>query len=173
MYIASANPRFPPLWFCAPRLGYRFDHITAVCHVKAFTATPETLRIVIHYIWQFGLPLLRLSPARALVYLTVSQGLGSILLALVFVLNHNGRAVLNRDTTQTKYLYEIQILTSRNIQSTYFLDWSTGGLNYQIEHHLFATLPRHNYHLVAPVRRNGLCQVSDPLSKDQLWARYY
>ena len=26
-----------------------------------------------------------------------------------------------------------------------------GGLNYQIEHHLFPTLPRHNYHLVAPL----------------------
>lgn len=114
-------------------------------------ATVETSGIALHCIWQFGLPFLWLSPSRAFAYFILSQGLGSILLASVFVLNHNGRAVLNKDTMKAKDFYELQIFTSRNVQSTPFLDWFTGGLNYQIEHHLFPTLPRHNFHLVAPL----------------------
>ena len=39
--------------------------------------------------------------------------------------------------------------------------WITGGLNFHIEHHLFATMPRHNYPVIAPevqemFRRHGL-----------------
>lgn len=120
-------------------------------NVKVSMATVETSGIALHCIWQFGLPFLWLSPSRAFAYFILSQGLGSILLASVFVLNHNGRAVLNKDTMKAKDFYELQIFTSRNVQSTPFLDWFTGGLNYQIEHHLFPTLPRHNFHLVAPL----------------------
>lgn len=37
-----------------------------------------------------------------------------------------------------------QIVSTRDISSGLFEDWFTGGLNYQIEHHLFPSLPRHN-----------------------------
>jgi fatty acid desaturase len=36
------------------------------------------------------------------------------------------------------------VLTSRNIRSNPLIDWLYGGLNYQIEHHLFPTMPRMN-----------------------------
>ena len=35
-------------------------------------------------------------------------------------------------------------MTTRNITSDFVHDWFTGGLNMQIEHHLFPTMPRHN-----------------------------
>jgi delta8-fatty-acid desaturase len=34
-----------------------------------------------------------------------------------------------------------------------FIDWLWGGLNYQIEHHLFPTMPRHNLSKVVPLVR--------------------
>ena len=37
-----------------------------------------------------------------------------------------------------------QIATTRNIAGGAWVDWFTGGLNRQIEHHLFPTMPRHN-----------------------------
>jgi fatty acid desaturase len=37
-----------------------------------------------------------------------------------------------------------QVLTSRNIRGGWFTDLLLGGLNYQIEHHLFPNLPRAN-----------------------------
>jgi fatty acid desaturase len=119
-------------------------------NVNMSTAALDTMGLALHYIWQFGLPLLWLGSDRALIFFITSQGLGGILLALVFVLNHGGRAVVHKDRDGTKDFYELQIITSRNIRPTPFLDWITGGLNYQIEHHLFPTLPRHNYYLVAP-----------------------
>ena len=119
-------------------------------NVKASSVICDTLGLAIHCAWQFILPLMLLSPGRAALYFILSQGLGGVLLATVFVLNHSGRPIINEDTVKTKSFYELQILTSRNIHSTPFSDWITGGLNYQIEHHLFPTLPRHNYHLVAP-----------------------
>jgi hypothetical protein len=96
--------------------------ISSIAHllsgdVKLPAVALEMLGILIHYAWQFGLPLMWLNPLPALVYFTLSQGLGSILLALVFILNHNGRSVLNNEAAQAKDFYELQILTSRNIHS--------------------------------------------------------
>nr|WAY16335.1 front-end fatty acid desaturase group B [Platynereis dumerilii] len=44
-----------------------------------------------------------------------------------------------------------QTLSTCNVESNWFNDWFTGHLNFQIEHHLFPTMPRHNYHKVAPL----------------------
>jgi fatty acid desaturase len=119
-------------------------------NIKPSLAVLDTLGLAAHFAWQFALPLQWLSPPRALLYFALSQGLGGVLLALVFVLNHSGRLMVNSDAVQTKDFYKLQILTARDLHASLLLDWITGGLNYQIEHHLFPTLPRHNYHLVAP-----------------------
>jgi len=38
----------------------------------------------------------------------------------------------------------VQVVTSRNVDPGTFNDWYFGGLHYQIEHHLFPRVPRHN-----------------------------
>nr|WPS91100.1 front-end fatty acid desaturase group B [Hediste diversicolor] len=53
-----------------------------------------------------------------------------------------------------------QTLTTCNVEPGVFNDWFTGHLNYQIEHHLFPTMPRHNYHKVAPLVKS-LCEKHD------------
>src|SRR5690606_19935359 len=40
---------------------------------------------------------------------------------------------------------------SRNIRGTRILDTAMGGLNYQIEHHLFPSMPRPNLRRAAPI----------------------
>jgi len=40
----------------------------------------------------------------------------------------------------------LQNLTTCNVEQSMFNDWFTGHLNFQLEHHLFPTMPRHNYH---------------------------
>ena len=37
-----------------------------------------------------------------------------------------------------------QVLTSRNMRGSWFVDFWFAGLNYQIEHHLFPSMPRCN-----------------------------
>ncbi|XP_014648318.1 PREDICTED: fatty acid desaturase 2-like protein FADS2P1 [Ceratotherium simum simum] len=61
-----------------------------------------------------------------------------------------------------------QVLATCNVEQSIFNDWFTGHLNFQIEHHLFPTMPRHNYHKVAPLVRSlcakhGLQYVNKPL----------
>uniref|UniRef100_A0A8C4F432 acyl-CoA (8-3)-desaturase n=1 Tax=Dicentrarchus labrax TaxID=13489 RepID=A0A8C4F432_DICLA len=51
----------------------------------------------------------------------------------------------------------MQLQATCNIEKSSFNDWFSGHLNFQIEHHLFPTMPRHNYHLVAPLV-HALCE---------------
>jgi fatty acid desaturase len=44
-----------------------------------------------------------------------------------------------------------QVLTSRNVRGGPFVDFALGGLNYQIEHHLFPNMPRANLRRAQPI----------------------
>ena len=50
-----------------------------------------------------------------------------------------------------------QLNSTCNVDQGIFNDWFTGHLNFQIEHHLFPTMPRHNLHKVAPLVKS-LCK---------------
>ncbi|VDP60214.1 unnamed protein product [Schistosoma mattheei] len=53
--------------------------------------------------------------------------------------------------------FRLQLNGTCNVENSLFNDWFTGHLNFQIEHHLFPTMPRHNYHLVRPYVK-ALCE---------------
>uniref|UniRef100_A0A8C7BQG7 Fatty acid desaturase 3 n=1 Tax=Neovison vison TaxID=452646 RepID=A0A8C7BQG7_NEOVI len=62
----------------------------------------------------------------------------------------------------------IQLRATCNVHKSAFNDWFSGHLNFQIEHHLFPTMPRHNYHKVAPLvqslcAKHGIEYQSKPL----------
>merc|ERR1719376_65156 len=62
----------------------------------------------------------------------------------------------------------IQLEGTVNVESSPFNDWFTGHLNYQIEYHLFPTMPRHNYSKVAPLvksicKKHGIVYENKPL----------
>ncbi|KAI1895925.1 hypothetical protein AGOR_G00111790 [Albula goreensis] len=61
------------------------------------------------------------------------------------------------DRDQNKDWVTMQVEATCNVEQSLFNDWFTGHLNFQIEHHLFPTMPRHNYHAVAPLVRS-LCE---------------
>eukprot|EP00934_Nitzschia_sp_Nitz4_P006376 Nitzschia sp. Nitz4//scaffold78_size91513//11322//12791//NITZ4_004915-RA/size91513-processed-gene-0.58-mRNA-1//1//CDS//3329558088//6366//frame0 len=79
-------------------------------------------------------------------FMTCSSGL---FLAIVFGLGHNGMATYNADARPD--FWKLQVTTSRNVTGghgfpKWFVDWFCGGLQYQVDHHLFPSLPRHNLH---------------------------
>ncbi|CAG8765701.1 8246_t:CDS:1, partial [Dentiscutata erythropus] len=64
-----------------------------------------------------------------------------LLLALCFSLNHNGMKVLDEDETMKTDFFVEQVITGRDVTANslmgrWFVEWFTGGLNYQIEHHV-------------------------------------
>jgi fatty acid desaturase len=80
--------------------------------------------------------------AALLAYLTVSC-ISSLMTASVFIPNHWGMRRLGRDHG-IGYL-EQQVTTSRNISNPRLLDFYYGGLNSQIEHHLFPRVAHNRY----------------------------
>lgn len=84
--------------------------------------------------------LLVLSPGQAAAFLAVQQGLFGIYMGASFAPNHKGMPVLG-EGEKLDFLRR-QVLTSRNIRGGWLTDLAFGGLNYQIEHHLFPSMPR-------------------------------
>jgi fatty acid desaturase len=59
-----------------------------------------------------------------------------------FAPNHKGMPLVPRDSKID--FFQIQVLTSRNIKGSWLKDNLMGGLNYQVEHHLFPSMARPN-----------------------------
>jgi len=87
-----------------------------------------------------GVPLAFLGPWSTLLLITLHQGCTGLYLGLVFAPNHKGMAVL--DDAMLMDPLRAQVLTARNVRPHPVTDWAYGGLNYQIEHHLFPALSR-------------------------------
>src|ERR671912_590009 len=75
-----------------------------------------------------------------------------------FAPNHKGMPTLT-EADQLDFLRR-QVLTSRNVRGSRFVDFLLGGLNYQIEHHLFPNMPRPNLRHAQPLVRE-FCRRHD------------
>ncbi|OCT83894.1 acyl-CoA (8-3)-desaturase [Xenopus laevis] len=75
---------------------------------------------------------------------------------------------MNIDYDQNKEWLSTQLQATCNVDQSLFNDWFSGHLNFQIEHHLFPTMPRHNYWKAAPLvhslcKKYGIEYQSKPL----------
>jgi fatty acid desaturase len=89
-----------------------------------------------------SLLLIVLDPGIAAAFLGVQLAVVGIYLGCTFAPNHKGMPVLPPDV-RIDFLRR-QVLMSRNIISNRLTTFAMGGLNYQIEHHLFPSMPRPN-----------------------------
>ena len=101
----------------------------------------ERIGLILHYCW-LGAVLYQMPFLNAFAYFMVSQTSCGLFLATVFGLGHNGMAVYPAD--ERPDFWKLQVSTTRNVTSNFFVDWFCGGLQYQVDHHLFPMLPRHN-----------------------------
>ena len=102
----------------------------------------EAALLCAHFAAYFGVVFLVLSPVKAVVFILVQQGLLGFYLGCSFAPNHKGMPILAA-ADKTDFLRR-QVLTSRNVRGGWFTDFALGSLNYQIEHHLFPSMPRPN-----------------------------
>src|SRR4051794_36479959 len=66
-----------------------------------------------------------------------------------------------------------QVLTSRNVRGGVLTDWFLGGLNYQIEHHLFPSMPRGNLRRAVPIVRAYCAEIGVPYTETDLVDSYH
>jgi fatty acid desaturase len=134
-----------------------------------------------HRVWEAGLltvhaaayltaVFLVLSPATAVAFILVQQGLFGLYLGVSFAPNHKGMPIL--DAADRSDFLRRQVLTSRNVRGGWLTDLALGGLNYQIEHHLFPSMPRPNLRHSHTIIR-AFCQQRDlPYCETSLGGSY-
>ncbi|KAL3080254.1 hypothetical protein niasHT_034228 [Heterodera trifolii] len=93
-------------------------------------------------------------------YFLVSNLFAGFLIAHVVTYNHYSTDKFAYDDPILENFACLQLYTTRNMRPGPFIDWLWGGLNYQIEHHLFPTMPRHNLKKVMPLVKE-FCAEND------------
>ncbi|MEV6284656.1 acyl-CoA desaturase [Kribbella sp. NPDC051770] len=94
---------------------------------------------------------LLLPPGKAAAFLGLQLALFGVFLGASFAPNHKGMPLVPK-TMKIDFLRR-QVLMSRNIRGGVVVDFLMGGLNYQVEHHLFPSMPRPNLRRVQPIVR--------------------
>ena len=92
-----------------------------------------------------------LPPGKAAAFLGVQMGLFGLLLGGAFAPNHTGMPIVPADVKMD--FLRRQVLMSRNVRGGWLTNFALGGLNYQIEHHLFPSMPRPNLRRAQPIVR--------------------
>jgi fatty acid desaturase len=130
----------------------------------------ETALFAAHTAGYFAVVLLVLSPVKAVVFILVQQGLFGLYLGSSFAPNHKGMPILPA-ADRTDFLRR-QVLTSRNVRGGWLTDFALGGLNYQIEHHLFPSMPRPNLRHSQALIREFCLQRDLPYCQSSLLGSY-
>jgi fatty acid desaturase len=117
-----------------------------------------------------GLLLVVLPPGKAAVFVAVQLAVFGVLLGGSFAPNHKGMPLVPA-TARVDFLRR-QVLMSRNIRGGRFTDFMMGGLNYQIEHHLFPSMPRPNLKYAQPFVRAHCLEHGVAYTETGLWQSY-
>ncbi|WP_112273955.1 fatty acid desaturase family protein [Lentzea terrae] len=100
----------------------------------------EATLLTTHLVVYLAAVFLVLSPGKAFVFIAVHQGLWGLYMGCSFAPNHKGMLTLT-EGHHLDFLRK-QVLTSHNVTGGRWVDFALGGLNFQIEHHLFPSMPR-------------------------------
>jgi fatty acid desaturase len=114
--------------------------------------------------------LMVMSPWQALTFVAVQQGLFGLYMGCSFAPNHKGMPVLGPEASAD--FLRRQVLTSRNIRGGPIVDFVFGGLNYQIEHHLFPSMPRPSLARAQRITRDFCARHGIPYHETSVVASY-
>jgi fatty acid desaturase len=122
--------------------GLHFSGLQRLVRRRDRRAALEATLITVHAGLFLAAIFVILSPLRAVAFIVVQQAVFSVYLGCSFAPNHKGMPIIE-PAAQMSFL-ERQVLTARNVTGGRFTNFALGGLNYQIEHHLFPSMPRPN-----------------------------
>lgn len=102
----------------------------------------EQALLIAHHAWVLALVSQRPTFLDGLAFYLASNAICSLLLFGITSLGHNGLPVYEAD--ERPDYWKLQVTTTRNITGNAFVHWLCGGLEYQVDHHLFPMMPRHS-----------------------------
>jgi fatty acid desaturase len=170
--------------WCLRHQGWLFFPLLTLEGINLHIAGLRTLfgtSPIAHRAWEASLIMLRLGgyvvlllallpPGKAAAFVAVQLAVFGLLLGGSFAPNHKGMPIVPR-TLKIDFLRR-QVLMSRNVRGNFFVDAAMGGLNYQIEHHLFPSMPRPHLKLVRPMVREHCRKHEIPYAELGLFASY-
>jgi fatty acid desaturase len=177
---AAARQRPVARWLTRHQAGLFFPllllegvnlNVSSVRHVRAnHSPAVEKVLLGLHYAGYLGFVLAVMPPWQAVAFVAVHQALFGLYLGSAFAPNHKGMP-MPPPGVSWGHLRQ-QVLTSRNVTGAPVTDWVLGGLNYQIEHHLFPSMPRPNLRAAQPVVRRHCESLGLPYSEQSALRSY-
>lgn len=120
-------------------LWQAYEHI-----FKRFTlqSAVELVLMTLHFVLLFGAVFYFLQLPVAIAFTITNLVVSGVYMSLAFAPNHKGLEVLEHSE---KVSWFNQITSTRNIYPSTTVFYMLGGLNFQVEHHLFSDMARPNY----------------------------
>lgn len=140
----------------------------------------DRLTLIVHWLWFLAVAWMTPTWTSFFAFILLSEGIGGagslplspfspsrpLGIALIVFMNHYALELHGEDQKATANFLDLQLRGTRNILPSPLMNWISvralplfyllshgfqGGLNLQIEHHLFPTMPRHNLLKVRPL----------------------
>jgi fatty acid desaturase len=152
-------------------IGLHASSIRALAGKAGRRQLAELVLLIVHLAGYLTVVFLVLSPVKAIVFVVVQQALFGLYLGASFAPNHKGMPILTAGDNSD--FLRRQVLTSRNVRGGWFTDLALGSLNYQIEHHLFPSMPSPNLRRAQPLIREYCVQRGLPYCQTSLAGSYF
>ena len=114
--------------------------------------------------------LLLLPPGKAVAFFVLQMAVFGLCLGGSFAPSHKGMPIVPASSRID--FFQRQVLMSRNVRGGATVDFAMGGLNYQIEHHLFPSMARPNLRLVQPTVKKYCQDHGVPYAEVGLFESY-
>jgi fatty acid desaturase len=150
-------------------LDLRISSIKALRHPGMRRRGLEASLLALHLVAYTAVLFAVLSPVQALAFFAVHHAVFGIYLGMTFAPNHKG---MPHPTGDEDYLRK-QVLTSRNVTGGRLTDMALGGLNYQIEHHLFPAMPTPNLRRAQPLVKAYCMRIGVSYQETSLLQSYH
>ena len=106
----------------------------------------------------------------AFAFLGVQLAVFGVYMGASFAPNHKGMPVIDKDAKLD--FFSKQVRTSRNVSGGWWATWLMGGLNYQVEHHLFPNMPRPHLAKAREIVMDQCRALDVPYTETTLWRSY-
>lgn len=136
-------------WFLLPLITFSFlyQSITYCLQKKKIIdlLVISTHFLIPYYIFSIS--------SEAILFLVVMYGVYGFMFGLVIMTNHYGCEVIDDEQAKDIAWLDLQTRTSRNVKGGALIHFIYGGLNTQVEHHIFPKAPRFNLLKIAKITK--------------------
>ncbi|BDV29795.1 fatty acid desaturase family protein [Microbacterium terricola] len=126
--------------------------------------------IALHFTVLFGAVFWLLPLGMAFAFIGVQMAVFGVYMGASFAPNHKGMPIIAHDAKLD--FFTKQVRTSRNISGGWWATWLMGGLNYQVEHHLFPNMPRPHLAKAREIVREHCRTLNVPYTETTLVQSY-